>query len=132
MAWFKRLSEEASAAWDRLAADEDTAGEARSFEEAPVVRRAGTLEQMLQRYRDAAQPQDTVDLAALRQLAFVGIPEELRIRGLYWKLLLGYLPPERSQWSAVLGERRQRYQAYCTHLQVLPPAPRLRRHAWHV
>jgi hypothetical protein len=110
MAWLQRLEEAAAAAWDRLAAEpsgDDT-------EEEPIVRRAGTLEEMLQRYRDAVQPQETVDLAALRQLAFVGIPEELRIRGLYWKLLLGYLPPERSQWAAVLQTRRQEYQAYRT------------------
>ena len=115
MAWLQRLGDAASAAWDRLAADssgDDTANG--GLEEEPIVRRAGTLEQMLQRYRDAVQPQETVDLAALRQLAFVGIPEELRIRGLYWKLLLGYVPPERSRWAAVLQDRRREYQAYRT------------------
>lgn len=122
MDWFQRLQSEASAAWNRLGAD--GSGAAASLEDEPIVRRAGTLEQMLQRYRDAVQPQETVDLAALRQLAFVGVPEELRIRGLYWKLLLGYLPPERSQWAAVLQDRRQQYQAYC--IRPCFPSPLLR------
>ena len=111
MAWFQRLSAEASAAWDRLAGDPGSECTL-TGEEEPIVRRAGTLEQTLQRYRDAVQAHDTVDLAALRQLAFVGVPEELRIRGLYWKLLLGYLPPERSRWAPVLQDRRRQYQAY--------------------
>jgi len=51
---------------------------------------------------------DVVDMKKLRALAFKGIPNQLR--GIYWKLLLGYLPPERVEWAQQLLNRRNGYK----------------------
>jgi hypothetical protein len=48
-----------------------------------------------------------VDLDALRELAWSGIPPELR--PVTWRLLLGYLPPARSRQAAVLARKRREY-----------------------
>jgi hypothetical protein len=48
-----------------------------------------------------------VDLDALRELAWSGIPSELR--PLCWRLLLGYLPPNRSRQAQVLTRKRREY-----------------------
>jgi len=51
--------------------------------------------------------QDTIDIAALQQLSHSGVPEELR--SIVWKLLLGYLPANKSQQEAELTARRLEY-----------------------
>ena len=48
-----------------------------------------------------------VDLRALRELAWSGVPP--RLRGTVWKLLLGYLPAERSRRKAFLARKRAEY-----------------------
>jgi len=48
-----------------------------------------------------------VDLRALRELAWSGVPP--RLRGTVWKLLLGYLPAERSRRRAFLARKRAEY-----------------------
>ena len=128
--WLGQLWDETkddvSAAWGRLSSlssDDGADGgeQEQEQEEEPVTpRRAHTLEQMLEKYRESVL-RESVDLPALRQLAFVGIPEELRVRGLFWKLLLGFLPPDRSRWESVHREHRERYQAY--RESPPPPAP---------
>eukprot|EP00887_Chlorella_sp_A99_P006931 scaffold2.g6931.t1 len=49
-----------------------------------------------------------VDLEALRELAWSGVPPGMR--ALCWRLLLGYLPPSRERRSQVLGRRRAEYR----------------------
>jgi len=56
-------------------------------------------------HRILAEP--VVDLDALRELAWSGIPSELR--PLCWRLLLGYLPPNRSRQAQVLLRKRREY-----------------------
>ena len=78
----------------------------------PEVRpRSLSVEETHTRYRESVC-KDSIDLAALRQLAVVGIPEELRVRGQYWKLLLGYLPTERASWDEILLHHQAQYQRY--------------------
>jgi len=60
-----------------------------------------------------------INMKRVRQLAFRGVPKNLR--GIYWKLLLGYLPPEREQWSIQLQNQRN---AYHTLLSVALSEPR--------
>ncbi|MEW5308810.1 MAG: hypothetical protein WDW38_000741 [Sanguina aurantia] len=48
-----------------------------------------------------------VDLDALRELSWSGIPYELR--PVCWRLLLGYLPPAKSRQSQTLARRRREY-----------------------
>jgi|EP01047_Picozoa_sp_COSAG01_P027621 hypothetical protein len=108
--WFRSFFEAAGAASSRRGAAAATTGD----DDAPRARPL-SLQKTLERYRRAVavdNAQAPIDTAALRQLAAVGIPEELRLRGLYWKLLLGYLPADTSAWETVLRERRQEYQRY--------------------
>ncbi|GAX82630.1 hypothetical protein CEUSTIGMA_g10056.t1 [Chlamydomonas eustigma] len=48
-----------------------------------------------------------IDLDALQELCWNGIPSELRPA--CWRLLLGYMPPNKSQQAATLGRKRQEY-----------------------
>eukprot|EP00877_Chromochloris_zofingiensis_P012395 jgi/Chrzof1/7409/Cz02g22070.t1 len=48
-----------------------------------------------------------VDLDALRELSWNGIPSDLR--PLCWRLLLGYLPPNRSRQAQALARKRHEY-----------------------
>ncbi|KAI8323295.1 RabGAP/TBC, partial [Martensiomyces pterosporus] len=50
-----------------------------------------------------------IDLRQLASLCFRGIPDVGGLRSLCWQLLLGYLPPDRRKWPAVLKARRQSY-----------------------
>lgn len=63
---------------------------------------------------------DVVDLARLRELAFDGVPEGRRMRARAWKLLLGYLPPERSAWARTEASQRRLYHGWKAELIVRP------------
>ena len=59
------------------------------------------------------QPPHTISLSALRKFASqAGIHEEGSHRGLTWRVLLGYLPPDNSTWEAVLKEKRDLYTSF--------------------
>jgi len=60
-------------------------------------------------YHDAIYASSKIDMRRVRALAMQGIPVEYR--AVYWKLLLGYLPPERDTWPAILMEGRNRYKS---------------------
>jgi TBC1 domain family member 2 len=49
-----------------------------------------------------------VDIEALRELAWSGIPQHLR--PLCWRLLLGYLPPNRERREQILARKRREYR----------------------
>eukprot|EP00668_Euglena_longa_P013463 GGOE01016316.1.p1 GENE.GGOE01016316.1~~GGOE01016316.1.p1 ORF type:complete len:383 (-),score=146.75 GGOE01016316.1:359-1450(-) len=68
--------------------------------------------------KEISQP--VIDLRGLRKLAFKGIPDECRRD--YWYVLLGYLPPDRSQWDATLQQKRGLYRAYASEFIVDPKA----------
>ena len=59
-------------------------------------------------YHDAVFAVERVDMHRVSQLAFNGVPDELR--GTYWKLMLGCLPPERSHWATVTQNSRNSYR----------------------
>lgn len=50
---------------------------------------------------------DVVDLDALREAAWSGVPAALRPQ--VWRLLLGYAPPARARQAAALARRRREY-----------------------
>ncbi|EEC44610.1 predicted protein, partial [Phaeodactylum tricornutum CCAP 1055/1] len=54
-----------------------------------------------------------INLVQLRKLSSLGIPDEGSHRGVVWRVLLGYLPLELSQWEGLLQEKRQLYHSYC-------------------
>ncbi|CAK0787611.1 hypothetical protein CVIRNUC_010833 [Coccomyxa viridis] len=52
--------------------------------------------------------QQVVDLDALRELAWSGVPSDLRPT--CWQLLLGYLPPNRERREQILERKRREYR----------------------
>ncbi|KAL6613974.1 hypothetical protein ACP70R_036244 [Stipagrostis hirtigluma subsp. patula] len=53
-----------------------------------------------------------IDLDELRMLAAQGIPDGAGVRSTVWKLLLGYLPNDRSLWEQELANKRSQYAAF--------------------
>ncbi|KAM3212771.1 hypothetical protein ACQJBY_065678 [Aegilops geniculata] len=62
----------------------------------------------------AALSKKVVNMGELRRLACLGVPDGggMDVRPLVWKLLLGYLPTERSLWPYELEKKRSQYNAY--------------------
>ncbi|KAL4440278.1 hypothetical protein ABPG75_003279 [Micractinium tetrahymenae] len=74
-------------------------------------------------FRRVLSGEPAVNMTALCALAFEGIPDEPRERGLraaVWRLLLGLLPPERTQWERALRSKRAEYEQFCEELIVDP------------
>ncbi|XP_059609339.1 TBC1 domain family member 13 [Phlebotomus argentipes] len=63
---------------------------------------------------------DVIDLRSLKQLCFNGIPDGGGFRALCWRLLLGYLGPQRSTWTQTLQKKRQLYQQFIDEMIVSP------------
>ncbi|RIB01672.1 rab-GTPase-TBC domain-containing protein [Gigaspora rosea] len=61
----------------------------------------------INKFKDVLQSPN-VDLAALRQLSWKGIPDELR--PMAWQLLLGYLPCNSDRRVATLARKRKEYE----------------------
>ena len=68
-----------------------------------------SLEESMTQYRRAVTAAE-IDLSHVRQLAFLGVPEELHVRSIYWRVLLGYLPTTRAEWPAVKAAKLAEYQ----------------------
>ncbi|XP_054156693.1 TBC1 domain family member 13-like [Oppia nitens] len=70
---------------------------------------------------DEAQDKDQViDTRSLRRLCFdIGCPDDHKhVRSLVWKILLGYLPSDRSQWTSHLAEKRKLYNQFVSELII--------------
>ncbi|KAL1328683.1 hypothetical protein HN51_038487 [Arachis hypogaea] len=61
-----------------------------------------------------------IDMRELRRLACQGLPDGAGIRSTVWKLLLGYLPPDRGLWSAELAKKRSQYKHFKDDILVNP------------
>ncbi|CAH2079393.1 unnamed protein product [Thlaspi arvense] len=61
-----------------------------------------------------------IDLKELRKIASQGLPDDAGIRSLVWKLLLGYLSPDRSMWSSELAKKRSQYKQFKEELLMNP------------
>jgi len=70
--------------------------------------------------RGAQAGQGAVSWDLLRQLSYTGIPENHGMRCMAWKLLLGFLPLERSEWQAASEQQRSTYRDFCADLIVDP------------
>lgn len=66
--------------------------------------------------------QDVIDKKKLKQLSFNGIPDDQGRRSLCWRLLLNYLPLERTTWSNFLQKKRELYKQLIDELIVTPGA----------
>eukprot|EP00249_Psilotum_nudum_P021569 c28156_g1_i2 orf=388-1668(+) len=63
-----------------------------------------------------------VDLDVLRELAWSGVPPDMR--PVVWRLLLGYAPPNADRREAVLMRKRQEYMDCVTQYYDIPDAER--------
>ncbi|VAI90384.1 unnamed protein product [Triticum turgidum subsp. durum] len=84
-------------------------GETREEDSAGAALRAHLLADF-----KAALSKKVVNMGELRRLACLGVPDGggTDVRPLVWKLLLGYLPTERSLWPYELEKKRSQYSAY--------------------
>ncbi|KAL5012953.1 hypothetical protein ScPMuIL_011504 [Solemya velum] len=66
---------------------------------------------------------EVIDLKKLRKLCFNGCPESgYSVRAVCWKLLLEYLPVEKSEWKNHLTKQRSLYKQFVDELIVKPGA----------
>ncbi|KAH6767917.1 Ypt/Rab-GAP domain of gyp1p superfamily protein [Perilla frutescens var. frutescens] len=79
---------------------------------AEIISRQAQLSQELSR--------KVINMGELRRLASEGIPDGAGIRSTVWKLLLGYLPPDRSLWPSELAKKRSQYKHFKEELLTNP------------
>ena len=54
-----------------------------------------------------------INFKKVKTLCFSGIPDECQgLRALLWRMLLGYLPPNRGKWESLLKQNRKNYQEF--------------------
>ncbi|XP_070550230.1 TBC1 domain family member 13-like isoform X2 [Ptychodera flava] len=78
--------------------------------------RLAEFESMLQR------PQ--IDRKRLNLMCSCGIPDKPGMRALCWKILLNYLPIDRSLWEETLAKKRALYNQFIQELIIIPGAKR--------
>ncbi|XP_045821193.1 TBC1 domain family member 13-like [Trifolium pratense] len=61
-----------------------------------------------------------MDMRELRRIACQGVPDSAGIRSTLWKLLLGYLPPDRGLWSSELAKKRSQYKQFKEEILMNP------------
>ncbi|CAN6722632.1 unnamed protein product [Malus baccata var. baccata] len=61
-----------------------------------------------------------INLRELQRISSQGIPDGAGIRSTVWKLLLGYLPPDRGLWSTELAKKRSQYKHFKDELLMNP------------
>uniref|UniRef100_A0A4W5RNM6 TBC1 domain family member 13 n=1 Tax=Hucho hucho TaxID=62062 RepID=A0A4W5RNM6_9TELE len=67
-----------------------------------------------------ALSEEKLDLNALRELCFSGIPFEGGIRALCWKVLLNYLPLDQTMWDSLLKKQREGYSQFLKEMIIQP------------
>lgn len=73
----------------------------------PANSNAGFSEHRLKKFHKILDSQ-VIDIEALRELCWNGIPGEMR--PICWRLLLGYLPPNKNRQAQTLLRKRREYQ----------------------
>ncbi|KAI9247500.1 rab-GTPase-TBC domain-containing protein [Phascolomyces articulosus] len=61
-----------------------------------------------------------IDIKSFREACFSGIPDESGLRATAWKVLLGYLPPDKRMWNTVLTSQRLSYYNWVKDLLEEP------------
>nr|XP_023927720.1 TBC1 domain family member 13-like isoform X2 [Quercus suber]POE91592.1 isoform 3 of tbc1 domain family member 13 [Quercus suber] len=61
-----------------------------------------------------------INMRELRRIASQGIPDTAGIRSTVWKLLLGYLPLDRSLWPSEMAKKRSQYKQFKDELLMNP------------
>ncbi|XP_033731972.1 TBC1 domain family member 13-like [Pecten maximus] len=75
----------------------------------------------LQEFEDTLKS-DSIDRKRLGRLCFNGCPFENGYRSVCWKLMLNYLPKNKSQWKEVLSKQRELYNHFVDEMIVKPGA----------
>ncbi|VDK33168.1 unnamed protein product [Taenia asiatica] len=70
-----------------------------------------------------------IDLDYLRKACLLGCPENNKIRSVVWKLLLNYLPPQKSLWDSTLSKTRKEYEGFL--VEFIANKSRLEKYADH-
>ncbi|XP_062867259.1 TBC1 domain family member 13 isoform X1 [Trichomycterus rosablanca] len=68
----------------------------------------------------AALSEEKINLKALQELCFGGIPFEGGIRSLCWKILLNYLPHDQTLWDSFLKKQREIYAQFLKEMIIQP------------
>lgn len=63
---------------------------------------------------------DKIDLIRLREYSSTGCPNEGGHRSLIWKILLNYLPNDRTKWGSTLTSRRNEYREFVREIIIRP------------
>lgn len=61
-----------------------------------------------------------LNVKRLRELVSNGCPNESGVRSLVWKILLNYLPHERSRWKEALTRHRNEYREFVREMIIRP------------
>ncbi|KAH3766265.1 TBC1 domain family member 13 protein [Pelomyxa schiedti] len=68
--------------------------------------------------------QHTMSLELLSKISFSGIPDAApTLRAQYWKVLLHYLPPKKSDWPSKLASSRRQYMEWKNEFALNPKHP---------
>ena len=65
---------------------------------------------------DTPQNTHTINLQELRRLSSSGVPDDCTLRPIAWRVLLGYLPLDTSQWQSALDKDRALYRNLVSEL----------------
>ncbi|CAK60690.1 unnamed protein product (macronuclear) [Paramecium tetraurelia] len=58
-----------------------------------------------------------INLNELKKLSNQGVPDDIKgLRSLVWKLLLGYLPADRTKWNSTIKTNIEIYEQFCNDL----------------
>ena len=69
---------------------------------------------------DSTLAEEVIDMQSLKELCFGGVPDGKGRRAVSWRLLLNYLPPQRSQWNEVLDQQRELYRTLTEEIVLQP------------
>ncbi|KAJ7334365.1 hypothetical protein OS493_014676 [Desmophyllum pertusum] len=75
------------------------------------------FKQRVSEFKSALSVQQ-IDLKHLKRLCFSGIPDGSGIRSICWKLLLGYLPPQKDLWPETLKRQRSTYKQFVEEIII--------------
>lgn len=102
--------------------DEDNESSARSSTTSASPAAASSLAEDFSRQAQLCQvlSRKTINMGEVRKLASQGIPDGAGIRATVWKLLLGYLPIDRSSWPLELTKKRSQYKHFKDDLLMNP------------
>lgn len=90
------------------------------FDADGVQQRRQTYKERAKAFYEAVYADTLIDFQKLIALSANGIPDYPGLRQLYWRILLGYLPANREEWTEWLDSHRTLYSTWVRELMVDP------------